>query len=639
MAGYKEIKGFQVQTRTTDPTPYAQALADNPYAGAWSSGANLNGTRYALAGTGASNSAALVFGGYPNGSTGATEQYNGSSWTEVNDLNTARGYLDGAGTYTAALAFAGLAPPSPGEGETETWNGSSWTEVNDVNSARYNGAGDGTQTSALFFGGTGVSALNESWDGTNWTEVGDLNTAREGLAAAGTSNTASLAFGGGSPNKTETESWNGSSWTEVNDLNTARRNLGGTGTTTAALAYGGRPPNPGFTQTESWDGTSWTEVNDLATARGDGASAGSSTSALFAGGYDGATPFENATEEWSFSGLDPSTTPAADYADAITGDFYYNSTTGQFKTVNDGGAPIGTWASGGNMNSGRAYHGAAGTQTAALAISGAPTPPFTYVANVENYNGSTWTEIADVNGARHEASGFGTTTAAIYAAGYGPNSLTPTERTDKVESWNGSSWTEVAETNEIKNIMGSGGSSTAGIIYGGALAPQPAPVATANVEYWNGSGWSEQTNMNQARSYLAGFGTQTSITAAGGHIGTSGTNLQNVVETWDGTSWTEVSEINNSRAQYASSGTSSPNGLIFTGSTGPASGVNNCEHWNGSSWTEINDVSTAVRTAGRGPVGTSTSALKFGGFANPATTASTEEFTAEDFQIKTVTTS
>ena len=51
-----------------------------------------------------------------------------------------------------------------------------------------------------------------------------------------------------------------------------------------------------------------------------------------------------ATEEWTFSGLDPSTTPAADYANAITGDFYYNSTTGQFKTVNTGGAPIGTWS-------------------------------------------------------------------------------------------------------------------------------------------------------------------------------------------------------------------------------------------------------------------------------------------------------
>ena len=36
MSEYKGIKGFQVQTRTDDPVPYAQALADNPYAGVWS---------------------------------------------------------------------------------------------------------------------------------------------------------------------------------------------------------------------------------------------------------------------------------------------------------------------------------------------------------------------------------------------------------------------------------------------------------------------------------------------------------------------------------------------------------------------------------------------------------------------------
>ena len=41
MSEYKGIKGFQVQTRTEDPVPYAQALADNPYAGSWSSGGNL----------------------------------------------------------------------------------------------------------------------------------------------------------------------------------------------------------------------------------------------------------------------------------------------------------------------------------------------------------------------------------------------------------------------------------------------------------------------------------------------------------------------------------------------------------------------------------------------------------------------
>ena len=650
MSEYKGIKGFQVTTRTEDPVPYAQALADNPYAGAWSSGGNLNTARNAIVSIShGSESSGLVFGGNPL--TGKTEKYDGSSWAESGDLNTSRNRTSGAGTQTSAIAAGGYAPPGA-QDVAEEFNGSSWTEIAEANSSRFAGYGWGANAEAVVIvaGSTAstdfpAGALTEQWNGSAWTETGDLNTARNFTAGFGTSYTSGIIAGGSTASGNDVgnaESFNGSSWTEVSDLNTTRTQIAGYGTDSddgyivGGYNYG---PNAGSANTESWNGSSWTEVADLSTARWDLSAGGGPGSSIAAGGQPASSPNTNATEEWTFSGLDPSTTPAADYANAITGDFYYNSTTGQFKTVNDGGAPIGTWASGGNMNSGRAYHGAAGTQTAALAISGAPTPPFTYVANVENYNGSTWTEIADVNGARHEASGFGTTTAAIYAAGYGPNSLTPTERTDKVESWNGSSWTEVAETNEIKNIMGSGGSSTAGIIYGGALAPQPAPVATANVEYWNGSGWSEQTNMNQARSYLAGFGTQTSITAAGGHIGTSGTNLQNVVETWDGTSWTEVSEINNSRAQYASSGTSSPNGLIFTGSTGPASGVNNCEHWNGSSWTEINDVSTAVRTAGRGPVGTSTSALKFGGFANPATTASTEEFTAEDFQIKTVTTS
>jgi hypothetical protein len=39
--------------------------------------------------------------------TEATEEYNGTSWTSGNNLNTARFYLAGAGTQTAALAFGG----------------------------------------------------------------------------------------------------------------------------------------------------------------------------------------------------------------------------------------------------------------------------------------------------------------------------------------------------------------------------------------------------------------------------------------------------------------------------------------------------------------------------------------------------
>jgi hypothetical protein len=39
--------------------------------------------------------------------TGATEEYDGSTWTTSNSLNTARRALAGAGTQTAALAFGG----------------------------------------------------------------------------------------------------------------------------------------------------------------------------------------------------------------------------------------------------------------------------------------------------------------------------------------------------------------------------------------------------------------------------------------------------------------------------------------------------------------------------------------------------
>ena len=95
------------------------------------------------------------------------------------------------------------------------------------------------------------------------------------------------------------------------------------------------------------------------------------------------------TEEWTFTGLDPSTTPA-NYADAITGDFYYNSTTGQFKTVNTGGAPIGTWASGGNLNTQDNLWLALELKQLSCLLVGYFNPPS---ANTNEQYDSAWTEI------------------------------------------------------------------------------------------------------------------------------------------------------------------------------------------------------------------------------------------------------
>jgi hypothetical protein len=265
MSEYKGIKGFQITTRTDDPTPYAQALANNPYVGAWSTG-------------------------------GA--------------LNTGRNTLMAAGTRDANLAFAGEGPPNVTN--CELYNGSSWTEVNDVNTAIRGGSGAGSSTSAIKVGGYTGSAITdsvESWNGTSWTEIAELNTNRQEQAASGASNTSSLIFGGTtqiSPSVygAQTESWNGSAWTEVNDLNAAAKNHFGNGTATSALATSGYRP-PGSTKsgaTESWNGTNWTEVNDANNGRTFGGASGSNnTNALiFAGDFAG-TPANANTESWDGS--------------------------------------------------------------------------------------------------------------------------------------------------------------------------------------------------------------------------------------------------------------------------------------------------------------------------------------------------
>jgi len=285
----------QVWFNTTTKVLKQYVLAD----GTWASGGNLNTARGAIAAAGANHSASLVFGGSP-GNSANTESYNGSSWTEVNDLNSGRDYLGGQGTQTAAIAMGG------GTVNAETWNGTSWTEVNNLNLARDTlGSGSGAATVAIVVGGwksPGVAAEVELWDGTNWTEVAEMNTARNGPFVSGTSTAALTSGGSVEPGvQTKAENWNGSSWTEVGDLNTARYNGGSAGTSALALVFAGS--NQAGTvdaETELFDGTTWSEQNDLSTARyyNDGAGV-AQTNAILAGGN--APSSSNATEEWTIA--------------------------------------------------------------------------------------------------------------------------------------------------------------------------------------------------------------------------------------------------------------------------------------------------------------------------------------------------
>jgi hypothetical protein len=320
MAEYKGIFGTKIQNLTSDPanpitgqvwyneTSQTMKVEAVTTVGAWATGGNMNTARTGGGSAGTSNSSALAFGGELPANTAVTESYDGTSWTELNDLNSARRYLAGAGTQTSALAFGGFYDPGGQSALTETWNGTSWTEVNDLNTARYFISGAGSDnTNAIATGGEAPAFTNaaETWNGTNWTNIANMNTTRASGGTVGTA-TLALAFGGlpsfPGTQTANTETWNGSSWTEVNNLNTARLRVATAGTQPSALCISGAlMPDTRVANVEEWNGTSWAEVADVSTAVQNSMGNSTSTSSAIKSGGD-APPITNVTEEWTGAG-------------------------------------------------------------------------------------------------------------------------------------------------------------------------------------------------------------------------------------------------------------------------------------------------------------------------------------------------
>ena len=609
MSEYKGIRGWKVQTVSTDPA--ASILAT----GAWASGGSLNTASERVGGVGTQTAALSIAAVIvPNTVSGKTESYNGSAWTEVNDLNTTRYMGNFAfGTQTDAIA-AGGASTGPGEptlANVEQWNGTSWTEVGDLNKAKTQGGGSGTTSGGLIFGGFympasplyTILAETESWNGTSWTEVNDLNSSRyTNTSSKDNSQTAIITFGRANQSPISiVESWDGTNWTEVSDLNTGRESPGGAGSLTSAIAFGGTPPITGAT--EFWNGSSWTEVNDLSTARAGIGGTGSSSAALAFGGY---TPtVTTATEEWN-------TAPAPSFQKENLGQVYYNSTSNAFK-VTKTVYGTGAWASGGNLNQARYASSTTGqTQDLALQLGGYNNNTSTNYALTEEYNGTSWTEVNDMNTARRYVGASGSQTSALT---YGGNT---TAQVANVESWNGTSWTETTDKNTSNSAAGAAGiSSTSALSYTGAVPGSPS--YTTNTESWNGTSWTELANVNTARAFVGAFGTATSAIAAGGDSGSK----VGVVESWNGTSWTEVNDLNTARSELGGAGADNTYGIVYAGEIAPITGIS--EQWNGSTWTEVADMATARQGVNYGS-GTGGSATTASGYTT-AISAATEEWT------------
>ena len=274
-----------------------------------------------------------------------------------------------------------------------------WASGGALTTGRNTLGGAGTQNAGLVFGGLipGSSALTETYNGTAWTEVADRGTARYFAGSAGTQ-TAALYFGGRpDPTAGVSEEWDGTSWAEGSNLNTARYALSGFGTQTAAVGAGGYRITPATSvgNVEEYNGTCWSEETDILTVVKDVGGFGTQTAGAIVGGR------------------------------RISPEAAWNGTQEY-----DGSC----WAAGGNLNTGSFANGIAGiTQTTGLIFARKTVGPPGIVISpkTEEYDGTTWTEVADMATTRSGASTQAGTGPAAIAAGGGP----PTVNT--VEEWSG----------------------------------------------------------------------------------------------------------------------------------------------------------------------------------------------------------
>jgi hypothetical protein len=583
MSTYKAIFGKTIKHLSSDPdnSTYEGQIWYNTTEGkfktvvateGFSSGANMITARRGVAGaiSGSKNSG-LGFGGYSGSNAGMnnTEEYNGSGWSTGGNLNKARYALGGAGTQTAGLAVGGFSNPGQ-DTEVEEYDGTSWTEVTDVPTAKSNyAAALGTQTAALFCGGLpSPTTTTFLYDGTNWTTGGALNTARQtGLQGAGIQTAAVAAGGdvGGSPGVSlATEEYDGTSWTSVNDCppNIAVSSGSG-GTQTDALFMKG-------TNSAKYDGTSFTTAatmaNNFIEKVGNGATA--PTTMGFSGRPpSSSTAYTGTTEEYNFTA---NTVTAGAWASANPQPNAWSNQTGTGNTTSgiivggDTGGSFPAWPTqtsefdGTNWSSGGNYYTAGnkigfcgGAFSEMMGVGVNKNGP------VENtgatYDGSTWTTISTAYPISAAGIwGAGTNTASVwFGGGTGPHGGNPIQT--GANSWDGSSWTAETALPASRAMSRSAGTSTAFIAWG-ATGPSGAPN-TSSVEY-DGSSWTAGgTNVyNMVSGGQAG--TQTAA------FGYSPYNSPFVVASkYDGTAWSTMPNMSTSRPTGSGFGTSTSSAI------------------------------------------------------------------------------
>lgn len=626
MTTYKSIKGFKVQSYAANPVPSVNG---------WSTGGALNTGRNNSGGCGTAT-AALVAGGAddPLGYTNTTEQYDGTSWTEVVNYPTARQHMGTAGSQTAGMFIGGK---SPNSAECFFYDGTSYAATGSLGTAKGQGASCGIQTAAIYSGGEipALTATTELFNGSTWSAGNSMNTARNNNCTFGSKDDAVTVGGSqsGAPAVMIAEEYNGTSWAATGILNQFREGAAepgaGTASTNGMIAGGASPTvSPdALTSVENYNGTSWsTNAASLSIERSGGfGTRAPTTSYLVTGGVSPATGYITSTEVYTEYG--------AGETFMNSGQVFYNTTDDALRFT----ASSGSWASAPSTITGRRNAGGAGVSDAMLIFGGTPNGYPSVSGITELYDGTSWAEQNDMNiGRTNLGSMIGVSTSAMAVSGYLGS---PSSDTADVEAYDGTCWAQINDVQKFRHSGAAmGATNTQGLFVGGNNYPPGAgPAGYVNdSESFNGTCWAESSDINTGRRYLAGGGPPAAAIIFGG--GDSSPAL-GVTENYNGTSWsTSPAALNTARRYLAGGGgpSAQTQALAFGGFTGAPATTAVTESFDGTTWSEESDLASAQGGMAASTAGTSSSMT--GCMGGPPPVTSTETFSV-GLSIKTVTVS
>ena len=424
-----------------------------------------------------------------------------------------------------------------------------------------------------------------------WASTSPVIQSRDAAGAAGIQ-TAAMIFGGrnetptggpaGGPNQQYnlTEEYNGTGFSAGGAMVQGRQGLGGTGTQTAGLGAGGyHPPAPGpKSLVEEYDGSSWSEVTNMPTATFAMGSAGTQTAALFSGGRTGGG--------W------------------VSATYEYDGTN---------------WTTGGALGTARTLKSAmTGIQTAAVAFGGNLNPPGGRTNKVEEYNGSSWSEVTALPTDKQSSMASGIQTAALNFGGSTPGATGGVATTFKYDG------TNFSATGNMGSIILDGGSlktasdNSTGLQmsgYGASTYTGISQEFTSSVNVITAGAWASGATFPYGAGGITGFGGQTTAVAVGGESAPG--PVVNTISHYDGSSWTAATSYPINIRNGGTIGTQTA-GLVTGANTAPGATPtsNATNEYDGSSWTSGGAYPAVVSSVGVS--GIQTAALGSGGYFTPS---------------------